>query len=245
MAIDVVVEEVADNLQEISEATRGINTRSVGFFLGGTAVGLALGFYFGRKYNKEKLRAEAFKASEEEVEKIRELYQQKTVAATPKPSIQDVVEEQGYIQRENVVRRPLPSPVPISAPPVVTYEGGKDKDSHWVWETELAGRLEGAPYVIHQDEYREHRTGYTQVTYTYYALDDTLVDEGNGHPLPHGDEIVGQGNLKFGHGTDDIDVVFVRNDRLEMEMEICRVPKSYEEEVLGVDPDDEPDADPD
>ena len=41
-------------------------------------------------------------------------------------------------------------------------------------------------------------------------------------PLPHGDLIVGQDNLKCGHGTDDPDVVFVRNDKLQLEMEICR-----------------------
>jgi hypothetical protein len=241
MAIDTVVEEVADNLEELSEATRRINTNSVGFFVGGMAVGFAIGFYWGYKFNREKIRAEAFKQSEAEVEMIREIYQQKTVAATPKPSVDEVIEEKGY-------GRPLPAPVPGLVEPKRAYEPptitdlGKDRNIGWDYKTELEGRLAGQPYVIHQDEFSNHETGYSQTTYTYYDVDDVLVDEGNGHPLPHADIIVGVDNLKFGHGTDDVDVVFVRNDRLELEMEICRVHDSYEEKVLGIDPDetDEP-----
>ena len=80
--------------------------------------------------------------------------------------------------------------------------------------------------------------GYSQVTYTYYAIDDVLVDEENDHPLPHADIVVGLDNLQFGHGTDDDNVVFVRNDKLEIDMEICRLNKSFEEEVLGIEPHD-------
>lgn len=237
MAIDTVVEEVADNLEEMAQATRRINTNSVGFFVGGMAVGFAIGFYWGYKFNREKIRAEAFKQSEAEVEMIREIYQQKTVAATPKPSVDEVIEEKGYA-------RPLPAPVPGLVEPKPAYEPprvtdlGKDRNVGWDYKTELEGRLAGQPYVIHQDEFNNHETGYSQTTYTYYDVDDVLVDEGNGHPLPHADIIVGVDNLKFGHGTDDVDVVFVRNDRLELEMEICRVHDSYEEKVLGIDPDE-------
>jgi hypothetical protein len=235
MAIDTVVEEVADNLEEMAEATRRINTNSVAFFIGGAAVGAAIGFYFGYRFNKEKIKAEAFKQSEAEVAKIREEYQRKTVAAQPKPSVEDVIEERGY---ERPLKAPVPvvlvDPRPVTPPPVVTYEGGKDKNQNWDYAEELKHRFASEPYVIHQDEYSANESGYNQVTYTYYAADDVLVDEENGHPLPHGDVVVGVNNLKFGHGTDDIDVVFVRNDKLQLEMEICRSPHSYEQEVLGI-----------
>jgi hypothetical protein len=234
MAIDTVVEEVADNLEEMAEATRRINTNSVGFFVGGVVVGAAIGFYFGYRFNKEKIKAEAFQQSEEEVAKIREEYQRKTVAAQPKPSVEEVLEERGY-------DRPLPAPVPVYEPPRITVLD-KDKDQGWNYEEELKSRFANEPYVIHQDEFSAHESGYSQVTYTYYAADDVLVDEENGHPLPHADIVVGVNNLKFGHGTDDDDVVFVRNDKLNLEMEICRVHQSYEEEVLGIVPEgsDEP-----
>ena len=231
MAIDVAVEEVASNLEEIAEATRRINTNSVSFFLGGVGVGAVIGFYFGYKFNKEKIRAEAFKASEEEVAKIREVYQQKTVAHAPKPPLEEIIEEQGY-------ERPLKAPVPVLDPraadiPIVgRTEGSKPV---WNYPKELENRLDGEPYVIHQDEFMGSTTGYPKVAYTYFALDDVIVDDSNDNPLPHADIIVGLNNLQFGHGTDDDDVVFVRNDERQLEMEICRVNKSYEEEVLGIE----------
>ena len=133
------------------------------------------------------------------------------------------------------MRAPVPvQPAPVKAPPVVIYDGGKSKDENWNYPEELANRTADYPYVIHQDEFKHGEAGYVQASYTYYAGDDVLVDD-DGIPLPHGDQVVGQDNLKWGHGADDIDVVFVRNDKLEMEMEICRSPNSYEEEILGHD----------
>lgn len=247
MAIDTAVEEVASNLEEIAEATRRINTKSAGFVLGGLAIGFGIGFYVGRRWNREKLRAEAFEQSAEEVERIRQAYFHKdqeeekpstpvvVVAVPEKPSAEDVIQERGYA-------RPLKPPVPglvdprtVSAPP--------PQLPVWDYQREIAGRLDGEPYVIHQDEFSGNETGYTQTTYTYYAKDDVLVDDDSGHPLPHGDIIVGQNNLRFGHGTDDIDVVFVRNDKLQLEMEICRVHDSYEEKVLGLENSEPDDAD--
>lgn len=241
--VEIVAEEVADNLEEIAEVTRRLNANHIGLVLGGVAIGAAVGFYFGYRFNKEKLRAEAFAESEKQVEQIREVYQQKAVAAEPKPTVEQVMEQRGYSMAAEEMPRPLPAPVPItphpvSAPPVVVTEsGGKDKNDGWDFPTEIAQRSPDEPYVIHQDEFTESIPGYSHVTYTYYAEDDVLVDEGDGHPLPHADLIVGVQNLKFGHGADDINVVFVRNDRLQTEMEICRSPHSYEESVLGLERD--------
>lgn len=250
MAIDVVVEEVADNLEEIAQATRRINTSAVGYCVGGLIVGAAIGFYFGHRWKREKLRAEAFKESEEEVEKIRELYREgTTVVSTPKPSIDEVLEGTGYssdkvaeLRRE----RPLVPPVPVSESYVSKrpYTSEKPKievKEEWDYALEIAERKQNPddPYVINMNERGETEgEEYSSVTYTYYAGDDVLVDEDD-HPLPHADIIVGRDNLKFGHGTDDPNVVFVRNEHLKIEMEICRTPQSYEEEVLGLERDNE------
>jgi hypothetical protein len=88
-------------------------------------------------------------------------------------------------------------------------------------------------------------TGYRQVNYTYYSLDDVLVGEDEEHPLPHADIIVGVNNLQFGHGTDDDDVVFVRNNEYQLEMEICRLNKSFEEEILGIENSEDDESDDD
>jgi len=76
--------------------------------------------------------------------------------------------------------------------------------------------------------------GYSKVEYTYYEGDNVLVGEDD-RPLPDVNGTVGLGNLRFGHGAQDDDVVFVRNDKLNLEMEITRVRGQYEEEVLGLD----------
>ena len=238
MAVDVVVEEVADNLEELAEATRRINTTSVGFFVGGFAVGAVFGFFWGYRYNKEAIKAEAYKQSEKEVAKIRDLYQAKAVAAQPKPTVEEMIEEKGYSVIAPTPERPLPPPVPVQEPVevVIIEDKSKSKDEGWHYPLEQQGRSPGHPYVIHQDEFKANEHGYDQVTYTFYEVDEVMVEEsGTRQPLDHVDFTVGLSNLKWGHGSDDPDVVYVRNDRLEMEMEICRLHKSYEEEVMGLD----------
>lgn len=213
MAIDVVTEEIASNLEEAAEVTRKLTAYPAGFFFTGLIVGAGIGFYYGHRMFKEKIRAEAFHESEAELERMREEYQIRT-AAVRKPAVEELIREKGYAPAE--------------------VEEVPPADLDWDWNKEVTSRTEDEPYVIHLREFEEPTEGYNRVTYTYYAIDDVLVDEDE-KPLPHGDMIVGQNNLKFGYGTEDPDTVFVRNDKLELLMEICRSPGSYEEDVLGLE----------
>lgn len=253
-AVEAIAEEVATNLEEVASATRSINATAVGYLAGGFVVGAALGFYFGYKYNKEKIKAEAYKTAEEEVEAVREIYRAKTVALDNenKPDPGELVQELGYSVRDDMgdpelrsmpaptPQRPLPAPVPITnvfLSEHMDVKVEKDKNAGWNVARELETRTPDAPYVIHQDEYMQSDHGYTQVVYTYYDGDDVMVDAQDNQPITNGAEVVGADNLKWGHGSDDADVVFVRNDRLELDIQICRSPKSYEEEVLGLEND--------
>jgi len=236
MAIDALTEEVAQGLEGAAEVTRRFNVKSAGFILGGMFIGFGLGFAVGHRYNREKIKAEAFRDSQDELRRIREAYREQknvTVIVPEKPSIEDVVEDLGYNagQRE----RPLKPPVPVFVPHVT-----QSREKDWDYAEELKKRDNEHPYVIHQDEFRAHENNFSHVTYTYYDVDDVLTDEDE-TPLPHADLIVGVDNLKWGHGTDDDDVVYVHNPKLELEAEICRVHKSYEREVLGIG-DDESDS---
>lgn len=266
--VEQITEEVAEHLEEAAVVTRRINPRGVGFFLGGAAVGLAIGFVIGYRWNKEKIRAEAFAESEEEVERIRQQYREQldSVKVTPaKKPLEEVVEERGYSVVEIDEERPLKAPVPGVKSPVhiverqdgslgasreesgaeeMSFEPSpmpveKTKDDGWNFAEEVAKRSEEHPYIIHQDEFAENQKEYNQVTYTYYALDQILTDESE-DKVDDQDGVVGVHNLhNFGHGADDYDVVFVRNDRLRLEFEICLTDQSYEEEVLGIH-DDKP-----
>jgi hypothetical protein len=230
MATEQVVEQVAEHLEEAAEVTRTVDPMFVKGLVVGAGLGLAVGFFWGWKWNKEKIRAELFAEGEEEIRKIREVYQE-GYAARNKPDLEDVVEERGY---SVVEERPLPAPVPVHEPAPVQHPQRR-QDKGWNYETELPQRSKNHPYVIHQDEFNEKNNEYTQLTWTYYAADNILLDE-HDEVVVRPELTVGEMNLKrFGHGSDDENVVFVRNDRIEIEWEICRTLKSYEVEVLGMD----------
>jgi len=244
---ELVVEEVADNLEEAAAAVRTLDTKAIGFLLGGLAVGVGIGFYIGYRYNREKIRAEAFEASEEELQRIREYY-----GRTQKPELENIVVERGY-ETDEPKSRPLPAPVPVKEPEpvpppleVVAPEREveeKDKDAGWSYPMELGQRTPNYPYIIHQDEFMVNESEFPQVTLTYYELDEVLADVDD-TKIPNVESLVGASTLsRFGHGSDDYNVVYVRNPHLEMEYEICRIQKSFEVEVQGLDDAPEPESD--
>lgn len=242
-----VVNEVATNLEEAAEITRKINAAGIGYFAVGLGVGAAIGFYFGYKFNREKIRAEAFAQADDEIEMIREIYQTKMLASeeglqgvvpTEKPPVEEVVNRLGYHVEVPERERPLPAPVPIlddlPENPVPT---SKSMNAGWNYEQELLKRSPDEPYIIHQNEYNHSNLNYSKVQYNFYAVDGYLVDPAQERPVLIGpiDTLVGNDNFKFGHGSDDSEVVYVRNDARELDMMICRIKRSYEEEELGLD----------
>jgi len=240
MAAEAIVEEVATNLEEVAEVTRRINTAALGYFVGGVVIGVGVGFYFGQRFRKEKLRKEAFEQSEAEVAEIREMYRTgERVTAVPleKENVQDIIEKRGYsMKSEHDVRSLLRPPVPVTPDPVVSPLTSIRIAPEEVWNYGLEQSLRSgnAPYIIHEDEFRGSELGYQQIACTYYAGDDVLVDE-DGDILSI-DSTVGNGNLRFGHGSGSDNVVFIRNDKLEVDMEVSRLPGSYESEASGLDP---------
>ncbi len=241
-AIEAVAEEVATNLEEVAEVTRRINGQSAAYFGGGLVVGVAVGFFFGRRWMREKIKAEAFAESQEEIAQIRESYKAREMAKeslVKEKTTEEIVAERGYSTAEPP-SRPLAAPVPVqieAVPGRIEETVDVETTDSWSFPVEELQRSPEQPYVIHHDEFNdqgadERYSGYRQTAYTYYAVDDVIVDTDD-TPVPHADMVVGQENLKWGHGSGDPDIVFIRNERLELEIEITRVPRSYEEEVLG------------
>jgi hypothetical protein len=105
----------------------------------------------------------------------------------------------------------------------------------WDAHKERAGRSPTIPYVIHRDE-RDDDAAYDEVTYTYYEGDDVLCNERDEIISQEDrDRLIGEVNLeKFGHGSGDPYVVYIRNDQLEIDYEIVKSTKSYAEEVRGI-----------
>lgn len=260
-----VVEEVATNLEEAAEVTRKINAAGLGYFAVGLGVGAAIGFYFGYKFNREKIKAEAYKEAEAEVDMLRSVYLEKTLEVearatddgslhgavpTEKPPVEEVVENLGYSVRVPSRERPLQAPVPI-LDDLPENPVGTSKSMHagWNYEEELLNRSPEKPYVIHQNEFNHSNLNYAKKALTYYGDDDYLIDVEVEHPLVNGDVLVGEENLKWGHGSDDSEIVYVRNDIQEIDWCITRINRSYEEDHLGLggpetnDDDDDDDND--
>jgi hypothetical protein len=113
-------------------------------------------------------------------------------------------------------------------------------DDGWSYEEEQKDRTPDAPYVIHRDEFFNRETGYHQNTLQWYVGDKILCDE-NDVPIYAPEKVVGQ--LRFGHGSGDPNVVYVRNEKLSAEYEIVRNEGLYQIEVLGIEVEEQADAD--
>jgi hypothetical protein len=101
----------------------------------------------------------------------------------------------------------------------------------WDYKTEIEARDPTQPYVIHVDEYVADEMGWeSQSTCTWYEKDQILCDS-HDKPIYNHSEVVGE--LRFGHGSNDANVVYIRNEKLQHEFEILRDEGSYEEIVLG------------
>lgn len=118
----------------------------------------------------------------------------------------------------------------------VTHSIFTEDEDVWDQEAEEATRTTAAPYVIHKDEYWREEMDYTQTTLTYYEGDNILVDQED-VPIYSFPAIVG--DLKFGHGSQDQNVFYVRNDALKAEYEIIKDRGRYEVIILGMQAEEE------
>lgn len=149
-------------------------------------------------------------------------------------TVEDVSDQMNEEEPKKTERR-----LPRQVKNIFTENPEPEKDGEWSYEAELAGRSPDEPYIIHHDEYMENEDEHNQVTVTYYDGDDVLVDERE-RPIPDVDETIGLEATKlFGHGSKDPNIVYVRNDRLDLDFEVVLSTGKYAEIVLGFeDPED-------
>jgi hypothetical protein len=113
-------------------------------------------------------------------------------------------------------------------------------DENWDYEAELEGRGPEFPYIIHRDEFFNKEMDCTQTTLTYYKGDDILCDE---HDVPIYNYGLIVGELKFGHGSEDSSIVYVRNENLGAEYEVILDHGYFQVQVLGTQLEDDLDKD--
>jgi hypothetical protein len=230
-----------------------------GWILGGFVVGAGLGGAVGYFVTRHLLEAKYVQIAEDEIDEMRKHYQSKTAAlenTVAKPQLADLVREQGYTAEppmavtppdavveaardaeENTDPRPEPREENVfEQPPISEEELGSPlmEEDNWDWHKERSRRSPIRPYVIHRDE-KDGNDTYDSVTYTYYEGDDVLCNErGEVIGKDERDALIGEANLeRFGDGSGDASIVYIRNDKLEMQMEVVRSTNAFAEEVHG------------
>lgn len=103
-----------------------------------------------------------------------------------------------------------------------------------------------APYVISIDDYMEDEEAFTKQEMTYFEGDGILIDAresivGSLREDRAGiDRTIGVQNLdRWGQGTTDKDQVYIRNERLGIDVEVTRDEGTYTRTVLGIRAEDE------
>lgn len=253
--------EVAHQAEAVEQFIRAMNKTKVQFGLLGAAIGTTTGAMTAFYVAYRKAERKYSQIADTEIAEMRKHYQAKTVAADAQAQkllpVKDIVSDRGYAAPSEG------PPMAVQPPTGVAESDDDDDDSEmgadettpdvekfspqtrnvfrdvapvdheWNYQEELRGRSPIMPYVIHYDE--RHEIDYQQVTLTYYAGDDVLCNERDEVIDPDDrDALIGDKNLdRFGHGSNDPSIVYVRNDRLELVYELVKSPNSYAEEVHG------------
>lgn len=212
--------------------------------------GVTVGYFFAHKLLKSKTEEDSLKPNSEKYEaelaKIREAVEKsRAERATRKPPPVIIDAEERELVKEYQTDQPkvevIEPTIPEPEAPVTVNEAVVDHnifasaEDGWDMDEEVRHRTTERPYVVHRDEFfEEGNDDYNQRQLTYYNGDDTLVDEDN-HPIENHIQVVGE--MKFGHGSGDPNVVYIRNERLQAEYEIFLEAGQYRIDILGQGPD--------
>lgn len=257
-AVDIVEETP---VAEIAEVLNKSKAPAIFAALVVTAVAAGVGGYLLGKKRTQDLYEDVILP--EQVEQAKEFYMKlgKTgdfetpESARKKLHPDDVPEEvieavQAYQGKGERVPYDKPEEIAENAPEVIealvveekttinVFDNGPVDVRDWDYNKEIQDRTPDKPYVISYEEFVAGEEGHEQEQLTYYVEDDILVDRRN-EPIDNHDYTVGDDNLqRFGHGSKDSNVVYVRNEKLDLDFEVTRDSGSYLESV-GLKPEPE------
>lgn len=258
--VEGVLEETLDILEDGVTVTERAFRNNPAVIIGVAVVAAGVAGFVAWKISEKRTSARYEDILAQEIEQAKELYMrlgkagdystpESTVKAlVPDEVVESVVQYQGRPPREGGIRYdkvsdvPAPEPLEETVQVVATektvnvfVEAAVDPG---VWDInhEIANRDTDKPYVISLAEFRENEEEHEQQTLQYYQGDDVLCDSRD-EPIDAVDYTIGDDNLvRFGHGSEDANVVYIRNERLDTDFEVLRSPGHYQKEVLGLEP---------
>lgn len=257
------VEETLDILENTVERVVTVTKNNPFLVTGALLLGIGIGGLIAYKIAEKKLSAQFDEELTEQIAAARHYHTRIAKEGefeSPEGAVKALVPEavveavRSYQGREKPVPYNKVQEIVDPRPPVdvvveevqvtqnVFVEAAKNDEPDprdWDYNAEIADRElnPNIPYTISFEEFNENNVEHEQATMTYYAMDDTLVDSQD-KPVDNTEGIVGDDNLsRFGHGSGDPNVVYVRNEKIDMDFEIVRSNGSYQKEVFGTDPD--------
>lgn len=176
----------------------------------------------------ENMYKKIYKKEEyEEVLSARETEEEESATATPPVDYNTISAEEPSTKLENAVKEIKRSIEENRS----IFENSKEINDLDV--EEINDRNPEVPYIITEHEFSENSLDHDQISLSYFEEDDVLTDENDG-VIEDSDSIVGDDNLtRFGHGSGNHNILFVRNERMSTDFEIAKSNGSYAREVLG------------
>ena len=205
-------------------------TRETSLLLGGVstlaaAIGAGVSYYYTKRYvtaQYENIITDEIAA----VKKHYALIHKKDEYADPEELVnhyETLVDDLGYSAKGTEAVKPSSA----------ILSGALLSGQNFDYDFELSIRTAEGPFILHKNEFFQNEIDYRQETLIYYEEDDVLTDERD-EVIDDVDKCIGAENLsRFGHGSSDNNVVYVRNPVMEMDYEVVRRKGSYVREVLG------------
>lgn len=238
--------EVSDDLANLAEDLVRLARRQKVLIPTALIVGAGIGAFIGYRIASKKaaLRYEILLEA-----KAKDFYAQKYKGegfSTPTEALATLHGAEAAMQTYKPPAVPEVPDLPTEAPddprpPVETVVSNIFSDNEWNLEQEKSKRAANPdlPYVISHEEYKNNESGFQQIAIAYYEEDGILTDPAD-RPIDDDEGTVGKDNLmRFGHGSGDPRVVYIRNPREEVEFEVVKSQGSFDQEVLGLKHSDE------
>lgn len=263
-AVEGAIEETVDNIEKTLDilesgvqGTERVFRNNPAIIIGVAVVAAGAAGFAAWKISEKRTAARYEEILTQEIEQAKQFYMRLGKSdefSTPESAVEALVPENvvsavnSYQGKDKAIPYNRPADIPAPEPgeetvqAIVTektvnvfVEAAVDP-SVWDLQHEIANREPDKPYVISLAEFQENEEGHEQQTLQYYEEDDVLCDSRD-QPIDATDYTVGDDNLvRFGHGSEDGNVVYIRNERLDTDFEVLRSTGSYQKEVLGHEP---------
>lgn len=200
-------------------------------FAAGVGTGLLISYIRNRRWIEIHQVPRAVDFDHEAMERFISQREEEAGIERPEPETEEKVSAGEQFVREKIETMTTVETPDETAEKPVDRSIFAHTDEEWDYEEELKSRSSAEPYILHKDEFYANELDYTQTTLTFYSGDDIMADEEDS-PVYNYHLITGE--LKFGHGSGDPNVVYIRNDKRRAEYEVLYDSGLFSVEILGL-----------